>query len=146
VILYCDTSALVKLLIREEGSELVETLWGSAYPVVTSILAYPEGRSALGVARRTGRLGQARYERALRAFDKLYEELVLVGVDEELARVAGVHVTEFGLRGYDAVHLATALDLAEEEVMFVTWDRNLAGAADSAGLATAGALDGDDQA
>jgi len=137
LILYYDTSALVKLLISEEGSELAEGLWESAYPLVSSVLAYPEGRSALSIARRTNRLSPQDHEGALKAFEELHEELISFGVDEQLAQAAGHHATEFGLRGYDAVHLATALGLSEE-VVFVTWDEDLARAADSAGLATAG--------
>lgn len=140
MILYYDTSALVKLLIPEAGSELAEKLWNSAYTNVSSVLVYPEGRSALGIACRTGRLRQREYQHSLRVFEQLHEELVAFGVDERLAQAAGHHATELGLRGYDAVHLATAnaLDLGDEELIFVTWDEDLARAADSAGLATAG--------
>jgi predicted nucleic acid-binding protein len=41
------------------------------------------------------------------------------------------------LRGYDAVHLATALELDGDDVFFLTWDRALARAADQVGLGTA---------
>ena len=54
-----------------------------------------------------------------------------------MAQLAGRQATEFGLRGYDAVHLATALDLGEEELVFVTWDEDLRRAANAAGLGTA---------
>jgi uncharacterized protein len=138
VILYYDTSALVKLLISEEGSELVERLWSSAYPGVSSILAYPEGCSALGAVYRAGRLRRPEYRRSLQAYDEVYDELVSVGVDSQVAQVAGRCASEFSLRAYDAVHLATALDLGEEELVFVTWDEDLRRAATSAGLGVAG--------
>jgi predicted nucleic acid-binding protein len=38
---------------------------------------------------------------------------------------------DLGLRGYDAVHLATVLELGDEEVVLATWDRDLAQAADA---------------
>jgi predicted nucleic acid-binding protein len=138
LILYYDTSALVKLLIPEEGSELVERLWRSTYTGVSSILSYPEGRSALAMAHRVGRLPQRGYRQSLRAFEELSEELVSIGVDREVTQRAGRQATEFGLRGYDAVHLATALDLGEEELILVTWDEDLRRAASAAGLGTAG--------
>lgn len=138
MILYYDTSALVKLLIPEKGSDLAEKLWNSAYPGVSSVLAYPEGRSALGIAYRTGRLPKQEYRRSLQVFEDLRGELVSIGVDGQLAQVAGLHASEFGLRACDAVHLATALDLGGEEVVFVTWDEDLRRAASSAGLGTAG--------
>jgi predicted nucleic acid-binding protein len=138
VILYYDTSALIKLLIAEPGSELAKELWGSAHTAASSVLAYPEGRAALAAAHRTGRLRRQGFERSLETLEALHEALLSIGVDEDLARAAGAHATEFGLRGYDAMHLATALELLEEEVVFVTWDEDLGRAASSAGLAVAG--------
>jgi hypothetical protein len=58
-------------------------------------------------------------------------------VDERLARTAGENAARFQLRGYDAVHLATALEIGNGELAFVTWDEALRRAAESAGLAVA---------
>jgi len=117
---------------------LAAELWGSAYPAASSILAYPEGRAALAAARRVGRLDENAHAKALVAFEELYAELVTIGVDQELARSAAEHAERLGLRGYDAVHLATALELGDEEIVLVTWDRDLASAADRVGLGFAG--------
>lgn len=113
-------------------------LWGSAHSAASSILAYSEGRAALAAARRLGRLGKNAHEKALVAFEELYVDLVTIGVDQELARGAGEHAEHLGLRGYDAVHLATALALGDEEVVLITWDRDLAQAAEHVGLGIAG--------
>ena len=113
-------------------------LWGSAYPAASSILAYPEGRAALAAARRLDRLGEEEHREALAAFEELYAELATVGVDQELASRAGEYAEDLGLRGYDAVHLATALELGDEEVVLVTWDRDLARATEQVGLGLAG--------
>ena len=125
-------------MIAEDGSEVATELWGSAHPAASSILAYPEGRAALAAARRMDRLGKAAHEKVLVAFEEIYAELVTVGVDEELARNAGEHAEHLGLRGYDAVHLTTALELGDEEVVLVTWDRDLATVAARVGLGVAG--------
>jgi len=129
---------LVKLVVVEDGSELAAKLWGSAYPAASSILAYPEGRAALAAARRLDRLGEEEHREALAAFEELYAELAAVGVDQELATRAGGYAEDLGLRGYDAVHLTTALELGDEEVVLVTWDRDLAQAAERVGLGIAG--------
>lgn len=113
-------------------------LWGSSYPAASSILAYPEGRAALAAARRLSRLGEEEHREALAAFEELYAELVTVGMDQEIANRAGGHAEDLALRGYDAVHLATALELGDEEVVLVTWDRDLAQAAEHVGLVVAG--------
>lgn len=113
-------------------------LWGGDYSAASSILAYPEGRAALAAARRLDRLGEEEHGEALATFEELYAELVTVGVDKELAARAGGYAEDLGLRGYDAVHLATALELGDEEVVLVTWDRDLARAAERVGLSVAG--------
>lgn len=92
----------------------------------------------MAAARRLGRLGGVEHREALAAFEELYVELVTVGVDQELATRAGEYAEDLGLRGYDAVHLATAHGLGDEEVVLVTWDRDLAQAAERAGLGIAG--------
>jgi predicted nucleic acid-binding protein len=117
---------------------LAAELWGSSYSAASSILAYPEGRAALAAARRSGRLGEEEHRVALSAFEELVADLVTVGVDQQLAARAGAHAENLGLRGYDAVHLTTALELGDEEIVFVTWDRDLAQAADRVGLGVAG--------
>lgn len=122
----------------EDGSEVAAELWGSSYPAASSILAYPEGRGALAAARRLDRLGEEEHQEALAAFEGLYAELVTIGVDQELAARAGAHAEDQGLRGYDAVHLATALALGDEEIVLVSWDRDLARAAEHVGLGVAG--------
>jgi uncharacterized protein len=72
--------------------------------------------------------------------DALNAEPVVVGVDEALAQRAGELADERALRGYDAVHLASALALGPGDTILVTWDRDLSNAAAGAGLAVAPAL------
>jgi predicted nucleic acid-binding protein len=129
---------LVKLVIDEDGSELAAELWNSVYAAVSSILSYVEGRAALAAARRGNRLTAKGHTRALAEFEEVQGGLVLIGVDEPLTRQAGELAEENGLRGYDAVHLSTALDLGGEDIVVVTWDADLSRAAEGCGLAVAG--------
>jgi predicted nucleic acid-binding protein len=117
---------------------LAAEFWNSAYPAASSILAYPEGRAALATARRLDRLGADEHRKALADFEDLHAELVTIGVDRELAVRAGEHAEDLELRGYDSVHLATALALGDDEVVVVTWDRDLARATEEVGLGVAG--------
>jgi predicted nucleic acid-binding protein len=125
-------------VVLEEGSELAAELWNSAHPAASSILAYPEGRAALAAARRLDRLRVAEHRRALAEFEDLYADLATIGVDPKLAVRAGRYAEDLGLRGYDSVHLATALELGDDEVVVVTWDRDLARATEEIGLGVAG--------
>lgn len=125
-------------MLFEPGSELALELWAGPYRAASSVLAFPEGRAALAAARRGKRLTQSLYGEAIKGFDRTYEELAAIGVDEQLTREAGELASEYGLRGYDAVHLATALGLADRDVAFVSWDRGLCRAGGEAGLAVVG--------
>ncbi len=68
---------------------------------------------------------------------ELTSGMVLIDVDATLSTAAGVLAAHHELRGYDAVHLATALTLAPERLVFATWDRGLGRAASDAGLRVA---------
>jgi len=94
--------------------------------------------AALAAAHRGSRLTEPLYAEAVRGFEHAYEQLVAIGVDEALTRSAGALAAEFALRGYDAVHLATALALAEEDVALVSWDQDLCRAGAAAGLPVLG--------
>lgn len=125
-------------MLFEPGSELALELWAGPYRAASSVLAFPEGRAALAAARRSSRLTQRLYGEAVKYFDRTYEELAAIGVDEQLTRVAGELASKYALRGYDAVHLATALDLADRDVALVSWDRDLSRAGAEAGLVVLG--------
>jgi uncharacterized protein len=122
--------------VLEGGSDLAAELWDSGHPTASNILSYPEGRAALAAARRAGRLTAPGHRRALQDFETMHSELLTVGVDAALARHAGRLADELGLRGYDGVHLASALAFGADVTM-VTWDRDLAGAAVQIGCGAA---------
>jgi predicted nucleic acid-binding protein len=123
-------------VIVEDGSELVAELWATPHSATSSILSYPEGRAALAAARRGGRLSAIAHSRALRDFESLQGELSLIGIDMQLARQAGQLAERLALRGYDAVHLASALATGEV-ITLISWDQHLRRAATRSGCAIA---------
>ena len=123
-------------MIVEDGSGLVAELWGTRHQAASSILAYPEGRAALAAARRAGRLSPKGHSRAREEFESVQSELLLVGIDAPLARQAGQLAAELALRGYDAVHLASAFAVGSATVL-VSWDDDLRRAATRSGYAVA---------
>jgi hypothetical protein len=123
-------------MIVEDGSDLVAELWATQHRAASSILSYPEGRAALAAARRGKRLSASPYGRARKEFESLQGELLLVGIDLPLARRAGELAEEFALRGYDAVHLASALALGSATTV-ISWDADLRRAAAKSGCALA---------
>jgi hypothetical protein len=135
---YLDTSALVKLLLRDEDDrETARTLIAAMDASFTSRIAYPEARAALAAARRAGRLAPRAYPSALRDLDRAVGSFRIVELHPALARAAGDIAERFALRALDAVHLASALALGRSDTVVVTWDRTLASAAAAAGLGIA---------
>lgn len=116
----------------EDGSDIATELWETRHPAASSILSYPEGRAALAAARRARRLTAQSRKQALADFEDLQTELVVVGIDEALAREAGELADDLGLRGYDAVHLASAIGFGADATL-ITWDADLRDAARALG-------------
>lgn len=101
--------------------------------MVSSQLVYPEARAAAAAARRAGRISSISLRRAAERIDRLCSQVVIVGLDPELAHTAGDLAETHALRGYDAVHLATALSIDAAGMLLATWDGDLARAAVAAG-------------
>lgn len=123
----------MKLVFDEPGSELAAELWDRADSLVSSELIYPEARAAVAAAHRQGRIDADTLRRAVDTIDSLCSQLTLLGVDHDLALTAGEIAHTHGLRGYDAVHLATALSVDSLMLLVATWDRELARGANEAG-------------
>lgn len=69
--------------------------------------------------------------------DNLWLDLERIGVTASIARAAGDLAEEHALRAYDAVHLASALSIGDDELAVVSADRELLDAARAIGLNTA---------
>jgi predicted nucleic acid-binding protein len=137
MILYLDTSALVKLYVDEADAPRVRDAVSEAKLVGTSEIAYVELRSALARRHRDGSLDRADYRRTLRDVEADWPRLFLIAVSSSLARDAGDIAERHRLRAYDAIHLASGLVLqtgAEEPVTFACWDKALESSAVAAKL------------
>ena len=145
MILYADTSAVVKALLRESGSADVERWFEEADEVAASVITYAEACAALGRSARMRRQDEAALAASLATLEEQWSDFFILPVPErESGRVALQH----GLRGMDAVQLATAMDLralararaAKPEVVVASYDHRLLGAAEQEGFATLGGL------
>ncbi|MFT4211571.1 MAG: hypothetical protein QM626_06820 [Microbacterium sp.] len=87
------------------------------------------------------RLDDAAYERALRGFAAIWAGVAQIAVgDDELIAQACQLGERLALRGYDAVHCATAAAAASADFVAVSGDRNLLRARDGLGIATVDAV------
>jgi len=137
VIVYFDASALVKRYVAEAGSAEVDRLITDAQAVGTGIISRTEVAAALAKAARVGLVTRAAAAKAITAFNADWEQLIRLQLSEPLAARAATLAWEHGLRGYDAVHLATALlwrEMLGEAVVVATFDRELWRSAQASGL------------
>jgi predicted nucleic acid-binding protein len=137
LIVYFDTSAFLPIVIEEQTSAIASRLWDEADRAVSSRLLYVEGRAALAMARRMDRLDERQLRTAVNDFEALHEQLDMIEITESLVGEAGALAERFGLRGYDAVHLASARLVNDPEMVLAGADQTLLGAARAAGIATA---------
>ena len=135
MIVYLDTSSLVKLYVEEAHSEAVREWTAEAEVVATSRVAYPETISALTRRHNSGDIVNRDYERLVRAFAGEWGSYAALDFDEV---EAGRLVKKYGLRGFDGVHLAAAKLLAsadaDVQVVFSSFDERLNDAARSEGF------------
>jgi predicted nucleic acid-binding protein len=138
LILYLDTSALVKLYVEEHGSSEVRHAIAQAERVVTHGIAYVEARAAF--RRRAADAPDAdALQRWRRDFEADWPKLDVVDPAPALLHRAGELADLLSLRAYDAVHLAAAEALhqrlgASHSLVFAVYDKRLALAAQSLGL------------
>jgi len=137
MILYLDTSSLVKLYVEEKGSTGVLKSVRSATVVGTSPVAYAEARSAFARRFREKAFGINAYSRLKSALDNDWDDYLTVKVTDELVLLAGDLAEKHGLRGFDAIHLASAVTLHHElsvPLAFSCFDEKLQAASEREGL------------
>lgn len=108
MILYIDTSALVKLYAKEAGTTEVQRAVANAEQIATSLIAYVETRSALARKYRLDQVDDAALQRHKREFERDWAQLYRLPMDVTTVRRTAELAEQHRLRAYDAVHLATA--------------------------------------
>lgn len=122
-IVYFDSSAFVKLLIEEDGSDIAAALWDGCDAAASSRLAYPEVLAALAAAGRAHRIRADEQLQAQAMWEEFWAATRAVELTEDIAHHAGQLAATHLLRGADAVHLASAL--AIDGAVFAVWDQQL---------------------
>lgn len=138
MILYLETSRLVKLYVREPDSGEVREAVGSADVVATSIVAYAEARAAFARKLRERGLSKEAHDSVKVSLAADWPRFFVLNVTGTTVAAAGDLAERHALRGFDALHLAAALDLRSaaggSPVTFSTADQRLAAAARLEGL------------
>lgn len=126
----------MKLYVEEPGVRIVTDRVAVASGISTCRIAYAEARAAFGRLERLRRLTRAELRAAVVELDRDWSRYHVVDVFESIVRRAGHLAERYALRGYDAVHLSSALALRDAgvDLEMTSFDRDLARAANREGL------------
>jgi predicted nucleic acid-binding protein len=137
MILYFDTSALVKRYIRESNSDDVFTLFDQVEKVGSILLTKVEMASAITKTIRMNWVDPKEAEIAWGDFLSQWSSFTRLAISTSLIDRASRLAKDYSLRAYDAMHLAAAhnwQEILDMPVTIATFDRELWLAAKQAGL------------
>lgn len=139
MISYLDTSVAVKLYVLEQGTPEAKAAVAGASVIATSRVAYAEAMAAFARKLREREFTSKTYGQVRRDFRRDWDSYFLVEVTQQLVELAGELSRRRKLRGFDAIHLASAILLrrrTKTPIHFFSADLNLLKAAESEGLKT----------
>jgi predicted nucleic acid-binding protein len=106
---YFDTSSWVKKYIQEEGTSKLVGILKKCRIIAISRIAYAEVYAAFSRRLREGTVTRKEFGRLARGFEKDWRALTVVELSEEVASRIPALVLKLPLRGFDAIHLSSAL-------------------------------------
>jgi uncharacterized protein len=139
MILYLDTSALVKRYFAEPYTDEILLLWRQATSIITSAVTYAETMAAFHRKKREAALDEAVIRPVVNGFHKDWEGFIRVEVTADLNHNIDRLVDQYSLRGFDTIHLALSILVHERlagDLIFACFDQKLLLAAQSEGLKT----------
>ena len=136
-LVYFDSSALVKLVLDEAGSDIAAALWNACDAAMSSRLTYPEVCAALAAAGRNHDLTESDASAAATAWEEFWASIRPVELTPDVERSSGALARRHRLGGAGAVHLASALELGAVDLTVAVWDRPLHAGVAAVGLAVA---------
>jgi predicted nucleic acid-binding protein len=134
VIAYLDSSALVKLFLDEPGSDIAWGVWDSGAVLATNRISHAELACALETAVRADRYEPGAVDPEVIDGTFLRESAELIEADAGLVDLAAAVGVRHGLRGMDAIHVASAMQLVEFGSTLVSWDDHQRAAAQAEGV------------
>lgn len=134
MIVYVDTSAVVPILVAEPTTVVCRRIWEDADRRISSRLTYVEVAAALAMAERQARISAHEHDDAWSNFAEIWPDVDVVDLSAELASAAGAFARPLALRGYDAVHCASAAELNAPDLVAAAGDARLLAAWRSLGV------------
>lgn len=137
MILFCDTSALMKLYAQEQHSDEVRATVKQAAATLVSLITWVEVHAAFSLKQRTAQVSEIQVSKGLLRLAEEWGNFTRIGVDPELMADAGQLALQFGLRAYDSVQLASACRAHQQigaALSFLCFDKQLNAGAKALGL------------
>lgn len=137
LIIYLDTSALLKRYIREVGAEELNPFLAGADEIATVVITRVETASAVARLVFSHSITEEEGERLWNEFCEDWESITRLQVTSQSIERAASLARQYRLRGYDAIHLASAILWQENlnlPVTLATFDRDLWRAARQFGM------------
>ncbi len=137
MILFCDTSALVKLYVKEEFSDEMSFMAEKARAIAVSRISWAETMATLARRVRECPTDAGVIEAVRKNFRTDWSSFAIIEVTQPLVELAGDYADTFALRAYDSVQLAAARMLQEgtdEVLCFACFDMRLQKAASVLGM------------
>ena len=132
MILFCDTSALMKAYAKEQHSEQVRGLIKEAASCFVSLITWAEMYAAFGLKKRTQQITSAEVATGLERLQKEWGSFGQIAVDAALVTEAGELALRFGLRALGSVQLASIQRVHRQlgdNLTFCCFDKQLNAAA-----------------
>lgn len=128
MIVYLDTSSLVKLYVDEYGSEKIREIVNTSRVIATSKIAYAEARAAFARKQREGGFSPKQLRKIVEELNRDWDSYFVLEITDGVIRTAGEVAEKHILRGFDAIHLASSIHLKNKtgsEIYFSSGDLKL---------------------
>ena len=129
---FFDSSAFVKRYVREEGTDVVLSWCDQATELCLSGIALPEIISAFCRLQRDKQISPLQYRHLKTMLMSDITDAAICDLTPEVIRHSIISLENSKLRGMDAIHLGSAIELKVD--LFVSADARQCAAADKAGL------------
>ncbi|KJQ54484.1 type II toxin-antitoxin system VapC family toxin [Microbacterium sp. SA39] len=136
MIVYFDTSAFIPLLLQEPGTPVAARLWDEGAAVFSSRLIIVETAAAIAMGQRMNRVSWSEADALREASGELLRQLTLIEAAPTVVEAAAELASRHGLRGYDAMHLASVSMVLTPGVLIASGDHRLLEAALAEGFGT----------
>lgn len=117
MVIFIDTSSLIKRYVSETGSDIVDSLFNDENEICISPVSAIEMRSALGRKLRDGSIDSETYQKARDLWSEEYVNFIKIPFNDSLVIKAIKEVEDRGVKTLDSIQIGSALlSMADEMV------------------------------